>query len=136
MTEDKNDLNKEEDMDRSTGSEYKHIHRSHYYWGGSESWIWGFVLIIAGGLLMLRNYTDINFINLHNWWAVFILVPGISKLVNAFNRARSGGSVGRQAFGGGILVLLGLSFLFAIDMSLIWPLFLILGGVGLLFKAF
>ena len=111
-------------------------HDSAWTWSGSNSWIWGIVLVGAGVLLMLRNFTGFELINLNNWWAVFILVPGISMLVNAFNASRRGAPVGGQAFWGGFLVLLALSFFFAIDFSLVWPVFLILAGMGLLLRAF
>ena len=136
MTEDK-------DIVQEVGEELEALDKemdggsdSPWNWGGSNSWIWGIVLLAAGVLLMLRNFTGLDFINLSNWWAVFILVPGISMLANAFNGARSGRSVGGQAIWGGFMVLLALSFFFAIDFSLVWPVLLILAGAALLFKAF
>ena len=117
----------DEEMDSEDGSVWN--------WGGSNQWIWGIVLILGGVLLMLRNF-GLDFIDVNNWWAVFILVPGISMLIGAFNASRSGRSMGSQGFWGGFMVLLALSFFFSISFDLLWPVFLILAGVGLLFKAF
>ncbi|KAA3643383.1 MAG: hypothetical protein DWQ07_23000 [Chloroflexi bacterium] len=135
MTEDK-DIVQEVDEELDALDQEMDSGDSAWDWGGSNSWIWGLALIAVGGLLLLGNFTDFNFIDVSNWWAIFILVPGISMLANAFSASRRGRSGGGQAIWGGFLVLLALSFFLNISFALIWPVFLILAGAGLLFRAF
>ena len=135
MTEDK-DIVQEVDEELDALDQEMDSSDSAWDWSGSNSWVWGLALIAVGGLLLLGNFTDFNFIDVSNWWAIFILVPGISMLANAYNASRSGRRAGGQAIWGGFLVLLALSFFLNISFALIWPVFLILAGVGLLFRAF
>jgi hypothetical protein len=104
-------------------------------WGGGQqqSLVWGFILILMGGFFLLRNYTGIE---LDNWWALFILFPAVSSFTSAYNAYRSSGTIDKQvrsgAFWGLFFVLLSASFLLSLDFGLIWPVFLILGGIAML----
>lgn len=105
-------------------------------WHGGQSWLPGVVLILMGGIFLLRNYTDFDF---ENWWALFILFPAISNLSTAYANYRSSGmnrSVRAHAFWGLFFVLLSMSFLFGLEFGALWPAFLILGGLGMLLGAF
>ncbi|MEX2142996.1 MAG: hypothetical protein WD740_00245 [Anaerolineales bacterium] len=96
------------------------------------------VLILIGVFFLLRNYFPV--FELENWWALFILSPAIASLSRAvaifqetreFNR-----SVRSHLFWGLFFVLLTASFLFNLDFSLFWPVFLIMGGLAMLLGAF
>lgn len=105
-------------------------------WPGSRSWVWGLVLLAVGFLLLLQNFTGVRLIYLNNWWAVFILVPGISSLAQAWERYRESGvfSPGARssAFWGIVLVAVALTFFFNLSWALMLPVLLIAGGAFLL----
>ena len=104
----------------------------------SGSWIGGAVLIALGIIFLLQNAgLDVPF--LHNWWALFILFPAGSSLARAWqvyqnNGQRFTGSVSGSLIGGLALMLVAATFLFDLSWSLIWPVFLILVGLGALIK--
>jgi len=111
------------------------------YHGGpsfSGSWIGGAVLIALGIVFLLQNVgLDVPF--LRNWWALFILFPAVSSLTRAWQVYRSNGQrftgpVSGSLTGGLALMLVAATFLFGLSWSLIWPIFLILVGLGALIK--
>ena len=99
-----------------------------------SAWVGGAVLVAVGALLMLQNFGITTFTN---WWALFILIPAAGAFGNAWNtyRANDGhltaGARG-SLIGGVIMTLVAAAFLFNLNWSLIWPLFLILAGVAAL----
>lgn len=99
-------------------------------------WMPGLLLILIGAFFLLRNFTGYE---LENWWAVFILIPAISNFSGAYETYREAGSFNRaarlQLFWGFFFTLLSGSFLLAVDFGLIWPAFLILGGLAMLLGA-
>jgi phosphatidylserine synthase len=99
----------------------------------ASGWIFGLVLITLGGLFILQNLTGFEF---HNWWALFILIPAISSFVSAWNGYQSEHRftqhVRSSLVGGFILLLITLAFLFTFSWTLLWPLILVLAGVGIL----
>jgi len=102
------------------------------------AWIAGGVLILLGIVLVARNVAGLE---LGNWWALFILIPAIGSLTTAFRmyerNDRHFTSASRGPLIGG-LVLLAVTavFLFHLDWGRIWPLLLILVGLGVLLTAF
>lgn len=96
-------------------------------------WIGGAVLIIIGLVFLLNNTTNFN---LENWWALFILIPAFGAFASAWNNYQASGrltSAIRGPFIGGLVLLfVSLTFLFGLDFGLLWPIFLILGGIALL----
>ncbi len=56
---------------------------------------WGIVLIIAVLLFLLE--TLVPHFHFHNWWAIFILVPGINMLAGAWQRYQKAGNLTRPA---------------------------------------
>jgi hypothetical protein len=104
----------------------------------SGSWIGGAVLIALGIIFLLQNAgLDIPF--LRNWWALFILFPAVSSLARAWQEYQSNGQrftgpVSGSLTGGLVLVLVAATFLFGLSWSTIWPIFLIIAGVGALIK--
>ncbi len=99
--------------------------KSHNYWAG------GLVLISIGVIFLLTNS---GVFYLQNWWALFILYPAIMKLGQAIQSYRRDGRFShrvRGAFTGGlILTVVASTFLFNWNWGSIWPLFLVIIGLG------
>jgi hypothetical protein len=99
----------------------------------NKNWMGG-VVLIAIGLIFLA--TNLGGFPLNNWWALFILIPAFSNFNSAYCNYKENGRLeksGRGSITGGlILSLIALTFLFSWDWGVIWPLFLIIGGVGAL----
>jgi len=102
------------------------------------AWIVGGVLILLGIVFIVRNVAGLS---LGNWWALFILIPAIGSLMTAFRMYERNGrrftSASRGPLVGG-LVLLAITavFLFNLEWAKVWPLILILVGLGLLLTSF
>lgn len=99
------------------------------------SWIGGLVLIALGAVFLLQNLTGFD---LGNWWALFLLLPGAATLARGYGFYQADRGFSPRAtgslVGGGVLTLLGMAFLFNLDLSRIWPLFLILMGAAILLR--
>jgi hypothetical protein len=101
-------------------------------------WLVGGVLILAGVLVFIFTLTGFA---LHNWWALFILIPAGGSLLTAHriyvtnDRKLTAASRG-SLIGGAILLLVTLIFLLELPWDKTWPIFLILVGVGVLIGAF
>lgn len=93
----------------------------------------GVVLILAGILLLGSMW---GWFGLRNWWALFIFIPAVVSFVSAWRSWRAQGSLNREAAGsltgGLVLSFVALMFLFAWDWGLLWPIIIILIGVGIL----
>jgi hypothetical protein len=95
------------------------------------------VLILIGVVFLLRNYFPEY--ALDNWWALFILLPAMSSFTRAVEIYRKDGfnrSARSSVFWGLFFTLLSASFLFSLNFGLIWPAFLIIGGLAMLLGAF
>lgn len=104
--------------------------------GGSFGWVPGLVLVGIGALLLLNNFTGFR---LQNWWALFILIPAFGSLGNFVRSYNSGGRLSHEArgslIGSMILFFIAAVFLFGWSWAVVWPFFLIIGGVGALLSA-
>ena len=112
-------------------------HEARWARRGSQGWIWGAVLILIGLILLLQNF---GFPYLSNWWALFILVPAVGSLAAAWNIYRDAGNrlvapARGSLIGGILLTMVAMLFLFNMNWSLLWPILLILAGVGALLNA-
>jgi hypothetical protein len=88
-------------------------------------------LIAVGLVLLAQNYLGYT---LRNWWAVFILIPAFRSFSGAADSLRRGDN--DEAFGE-IVAGLGFSaltaaFLFDLDIGRLWPVAVIIIGIGLL----
>jgi hypothetical protein len=94
-------------------------------------WIPGLVLILVGVIFLAANLWDFH---LDNWWALFILIPAFGNFNTAVEKYRRAGRWtrgARSALGWGMFfVLIAATFLFNISWSLMWPVLLILLGLG------
>jgi hypothetical protein len=95
-------------------------------------------LIIIGAVFLLRN---LDIIRLgRNWWALFMLIPIAYSLASAWRRRRE--SVGKftpevrnSLIGAVTLTVVMAIFLFGLSWGAMWPVFLIIGGVAMIFGA-
>lgn len=102
----------------------------------NDAWIWGILLILGGGLLLLNNFTTFH---LNNWWALFILIPAFTSFSSAWGHYRSAGMLNAAArsnlIGGVVFLVVALIFLLNLSFGNYWPVFLVLGGVALLLNS-
>jgi hypothetical protein len=106
-------------------------------WSGPTGWVGGLVLLLLGVVFLLQNF---DLLVLDNWWALFILIPAVGAFATAWNTYQRSDRRWTTAargslIGGSIMTLVALVFLFNLDFSTIWPVFLILGGLALLANA-
>jgi hypothetical protein len=102
------------------------------------AWIAGGVLILIGIVFIVRNVSGLYF---DNWWALFILIPALGSLVTAWQMFERNGrrftAASRGPLIGGIVLLAVTAvFLFNVDWGKVWPLFIILVGLGILLSSF
>ena len=99
----------------------------------NKNWMAGVVLIAIGLVFLATNVVGFE---LNNWWSLFILIPAVSNFSSAYANYKQNGRLeksGRGSITGGlILSLIAFTFLLNWDWSVIWPLFLIIGGIGAL----
>ena len=101
-------------------------------------WVAGIILIVLGGMFLLRN-TGIFNISLRNWWALFILIPAISAFDTALRTYRSAGNrltapVRGSLLVGTILTFVTLMFLFNLSWTFFGPILIILVGIAIIFN--
>ena len=99
-----------------------------------DNWAVGIALILVGGIFMLDTLGIVD-IRLTNWWAIFILIPGLSMAVRGWRRYQVNQSrhSRNSGFWGLFLIVLAFSLFFNISWNLIFPIGLIGGGLYLLF---
>ena len=101
------------------------------------AWIVGGALTLVGVVFLLRTVTGVE---LHNWWALFILIPAIGSLATAWqmfvrNGRRFTAASRGPLIGGLVLLAISAIFLFSIDWAIAWPFILIIAGAGVLLSA-
>ena len=93
----------------------------------------GLILIVLGLVFLLNNLSGFE---LHNWWALFILIPAFGAFRRAWERYNNAGLVDRDVrqalFSGLLLTALTAVFLFNLSWLLFGPVLLILLGLTLL----
>ena len=106
-------------------------------WRGNNTWVVGAIFIVIGMLLLLQNFGTLS---LHNWWALFILIPAVGSMATAWRIFENNGSlfspmVVGPLFSGVILLAITAAFLFELNWGILGPVILILLGVSALFGA-
>jgi hypothetical protein len=103
------------------------------YAGSRGGQLWFAVVLIALGVIFLvQNYTGVE---LGNWWALFILIPASGALAAAWAAWRAGmhpAAVSGPLVGGLAMLTVAAIFLLELQWSRVWPVFLILAGIGAL----
>ena len=101
---------------------------------GTGAWIGGAVLIALGLIFLLQNT---GLFVLHNWWALFILIPAIGSFGATYTMYRNNSNrltypARGSLIAGVVFTLIAAAFLFDVNFGLFWPGLLILVGIGLL----
>ncbi|MGQ9682204.1 MAG: hypothetical protein ACUVX9_06690 [Anaerolineae bacterium] len=100
------------------------------------SWVGAVVLIALGLIFLAQNMVGFAW---DNWWALFIFIPAGFALARAWQAYRTEGRLTRQSSGplvGGLaLTAVALILLLGLSWSLLWPVFLIIGGFAVLLGA-
>jgi hypothetical protein len=103
----------------------------------NDSLWFGVVLIILGAIFLLQRTGTFS---LHNWWALFILIPTFSAFASAIRMWQRDGmfhfGVWSTFYGGIFPLVVALMFLLELDWGVYWPLFVIIGGFGSLINGF
>ncbi len=105
------------------------------YLGG---WALGVIVIVIGVVFLARNAGWFGEgWNFDNWWALFILIPAFGSLAGAWrsyraNGGRLGGDVARALMIGLVLLAVTVIFLLELDWGKVWPVLLVIVGLGLL----
>ena len=103
--------------------------------------LWIGLIFIFGGIAVLLNQLGWLPFEL-NWWALFIMMPAAGFLSGAYNRFRSHGNlfsmdeaftalIGLFMVGLSISLLVGAAWNF--NWSLLWPVIIIIIGLGMIF---
>ena len=103
-------------------------------WSASGPLRTGLVLIVLGAMFLLQRTLGFG---LDNWWAIFIAIPGAVALFEAYRAYERAGrrataEVARLAMAGAVPLTVAAIFLFRFDWGTVWPVFLILAGLGAL----
>lgn len=98
------------------------------------AWVGGVALVIVGGILLLHNSGLIPLPE--NWWTLFMLIPAAVVVGVAWMFYRDAGNrftseVGWSLTAAAILVAVASIFLFGLSWGVVWPIFMILAGIGL-----
>jgi hypothetical protein len=130
-----NDFYADRALRRAARAQYRAERRAARYAGGGAV-VGGVALIAFGVIIMLQN---MGIVELHNWWALFILLPAFGSFAAAYGAYRTnGGHLNAMArgsiIGGLVLTAIAATFLFELNLSLLLPAVLILAGAGMLFN--
>lgn len=96
----------------------------------------GVILIIMGGIILLRSYTSLE---MNNWWALFLLIPAVGFFATAWRRFPEGGEFRKRGFArqiifGLLFMSLSIIFFLELDWKFILPVLLLLLGVGAILR--
>jgi len=94
----------------------------------------GISVVLVGLTFLLQ---EAGVVHLDNWWAIFLVVPAAGSFVNVVRRYRQEGQVSRKVtaplISGVATLILAVFFLFNMDIGKLWPVFVILAGISILF---
>ncbi len=126
-----------EPLDRHAAREQRRAAR-HAAAGGLNG-VAGLILVLLGGAFLLQNMGMLS-ITIHNWWALFILIPALGSFDTALRAYRNSGNrltaTARGALlAGGIMTVITLAFLFDLDWTYFGPGLIILVGIGVLINS-
>jgi hypothetical protein len=91
-------------------------------------------VVVAGVVLLMRSAFGLDLLAGWNWWAVFILIPAVLAFSRAEKMYRQCGTLDaatRSVLMGGMFpFVIALIFLLELDWGRVWPIFVILAGLG------
>jgi hypothetical protein len=95
----------------------------------------GLGFIIVGVIFLLRNLDIITFGR--NWWALFFLIPISYLLRDVLRYRRDDNRKFPSKARGSLIGLISVStvmliFLFGMNWGMIWPVFIVIGGLSLI----
>lgn len=100
----------------------------------NNSWLGGAVLIGLGIWFLVQNIAGVS---LGNWWALFILIPALWSFWRAWTLYQKDGNVTHRVanavYGGLFPFAIAVIFLFNLNFGKLWPVFLIIVGIGAFF---
>jgi drug/metabolite transporter (DMT)-like permease len=102
------------------------------------SWVGALILIFLGIIFLLK---ELGLPLLENWWALFFAIPAVASFGSAWNHYQrrdkqvTSGVMG-SLIGGIVLTFLMFIFLFRLEWSYMWPVFLIVIGVLVFISSF
>ena len=93
---------------------------------------WGGLALIGIGVIFLLQ--TMGLLPSHfNWWALFILMPGVAMFYQAWQMSEHGAHIDRRVrgtlIGGTAVTMVALIFLFNLPWGVMWPVFLIMAGI-------
>lgn len=119
MTENVNELKETERLAQNTDESER------------NQWIWGGILILVGAALLIGNMTSLRF---DNWWAIIVLALGLRSVWRGWQWRKAAGRWSSRArstlIWGAIITLAGTIFLFGWSWTTLWPLVIIIIGIG------
>ena len=100
------------------------------------TWVAGLVLILLGGMFLLRNTGTFD-LPLRNWWALFILIPAIGAFDSALRTYRNAGNqltapARSSLLVGTVLAFVTIMFLFDVSWMFFGPILIILVGIAII----
>jgi phosphatidylserine synthase len=102
-----------------------------------ENLVTGGVVILVGLALLADNLgIHLPVLAWDNWWALFILMGGVSPAIKAVTRWRVAGFDARVAHGllcAVTIVVVATMFLLGVSFGQWWPVFVIIGGLYTMF---
>ncbi|KAA3616143.1 MAG: hypothetical protein DWQ05_10365 [Calditrichaeota bacterium] len=103
--------------------------------GRSGNLMVGLVLVLMGLFFLSNNFFDFY---LDNWWALFILIPAFMAFNEAWklyknNDSKMTRAVKNRIVGGVFPLTVALIFLLDFNWATVWPIFIIIIGVSMLF---
>ena len=121
---------------RAARAQYRTERRAARYAGGGAL-VGGVALIAFGVIIMLQN---MGVVQLHNWWALFILIPALGSFATAYGAYRTNGGrlnsmVRGSIIGGLVFTAVAAAFLFELNLGLRLSAVLILAGAGMLLNS-
>jgi UDP-N-acetylmuramyl pentapeptide phosphotransferase/UDP-N-acetylglucosamine-1-phosphate transferase len=97
----------------------------------------GVILIVLGTIFFLKQTGTFS---LHNWWALFILIPVFGAIGSAWalyqRSERVTPAVVATLMGGAFPLLVALMFLLDLDWGVWWPAFILLAGASMMLGSF
>jgi hypothetical protein len=102
-----------------------------------RTWVVGLALIAIGGVFLAEQLIGLQSVN---WWALILLIPAFGAFDSAASHYRQRGTALSGSVTGSFITGLSLLavtaiFLFGLNWSTVWPIFIILAGIGALLGA-